>query len=137
MISLIKRRVVIDTNVFVSGVVFGGIPDNVLKLLKRSDVELLMSDLLAEEILTQLIQFHVSSLTYAMVVHEIRIRAHRLIPRITPHQSRDPKDDMLLALCMAGSADYLITGDKDLLVLRKFEKTHIITPKQFLKIMRS
>ena len=137
MTSLIKRRVVIDTNVFVSGVVFGGTPNKVLKLLKRSDVELLMSNLLAEEILTQLIRFHVSSLTYAMVVHEIRIRAHRLIPRITPHQSRDPKDDMLLALCLAGNADYLITGDKDLLVLRKFGTTTIVTPKQFIKITRS
>ena len=40
--------------------------------------------------------------------------------------SRDPKDDYLLALSIDGHADYLITGDKDLLVLEQFEQTIII-----------
>lgn len=40
---------------------------------------------------------------------------------------RDPKDNFLLALAKDGKADYLITGDNDLLVLNKFGKTKIIT----------
>ena len=40
---------------------------------------------------------------------------------------RDEKDNFLLALAKESQADYLLTGDKDLLVLKKFEQTHIIT----------
>lgn len=134
MSSSIRLRVVIDTNVFVSGVVFEGVPGLVLELLKRPDIELLMSNLLAQEILSQLRRFHIPDFTYTMVEYEIRSRAIMLSPRVAPYKSRDPKDDMLLALSLAGKADYLVTGDKDLLVLRKFGDTQIVTPKQFVRI---
>ena len=45
---------------------------------------------------------------------------------------RDPKDNFLLALAKDGNADYLITGDKDLTVLKEFEKTKIVTLKEFI-----
>lgn len=46
--------------------------------------------------------------------------------------SRDPKDNKFLALAIAGKADYLVTGDKDLLVLRVIGPTPILTPADFL-----
>ncbi len=46
---------------------------------------------------------------------------------------RDPKDNFLLALAKDGKADYLLTGDKDLLELKKFGKTQIITITNFFK----
>lgn len=46
---------------------------------------------------------------------------------------RDPDDDSLLALCKDGNADILITGDEDLLVLKKFGKTRIQSPAEFLR----
>ena len=45
---------------------------------------------------------------------------------------RDPKDNFLLALAKDGKADYLITGDKDLLDLKKFGKTKIKTITNFI-----
>ncbi len=45
---------------------------------------------------------------------------------------RDPKDNFLLNLSVDGQADYLITGDKDLLELQKIEQTDILTEKEFL-----
>jgi putative PIN family toxin of toxin-antitoxin system len=47
---------------------------------------------------------------------------------------RDPKDNFLLALAKDGSADYLITGDKDLLILKQFGKTKIINVAEFEKL---
>jgi hypothetical protein len=44
---------------------------------------------------------------------------------------RDPKDNFLLALAKDGNADYLITGDKDLRVLKEFEKTKIVSLDEF------
>jgi putative PIN family toxin of toxin-antitoxin system len=46
---------------------------------------------------------------------------------------RDPKDNFLLALAKDAGADYLITRDEDLLSLKKFENTFIITLDQFIK----
>jgi putative PIN family toxin of toxin-antitoxin system len=48
---------------------------------------------------------------------------------------RDAKDNFLLALAQDGNADYLITGDSDLLTLKKFAKTKIITLREFEKIL--
>jgi len=46
---------------------------------------------------------------------------------------RDPKDDYLLALAKKGQADFLITGDEDLLVLKKYGKARILKPAAFRK----
>jgi putative PIN family toxin of toxin-antitoxin system len=46
---------------------------------------------------------------------------------------RDPKDNFLLSLSIDGHADYLLTGDKDLLVLKKIGRTKIVTLAHFLE----
>lgn len=50
---------------------------------------------------------------------------------------RDPKDNFLLALSKDGKADYLLTGDKDLLDIKKFGKTKIITITQIFEIQKN
>lgn len=47
---------------------------------------------------------------------------------------RDPKDDFLLALARDGKAGFLITGDNDLLELKRFKKTRILTIDQFIRL---
>ena len=50
---------------------------------------------------------------------------------------RDPKDDFLLSLARDGNADFLLTGDKDLLELERFEATKIITISGFIEEAKS
>jgi uncharacterized protein len=50
--------------------------------------------------------------------------------------SRDPNDDHVLALASESKADYIITGDKDLLVLEQQEGTLIVQPRQFWEILK-
>jgi len=50
----------------------------------------------------------------------------------TTEVCRDPKDNFLLSLSLDGRADFLLTGDKDLLVLEKFAETKIVTMSEFL-----
>ena len=45
---------------------------------------------------------------------------------------RDSKDNMILELAVAGKADFIITGDKDLKVLNPFQQIQIISPADFL-----
>lgn len=57
-----------------------------------------------------------------------------IVPRITteiPAVTRDPKDDYLLAYALVGQVDYLVTGDRDLLVLGQVEHTKIVTARDF------
>ncbi len=55
---------------------------------------------------------------------------------ISADACRDPKDIPILGTAQAAEADYLVTGDKDLLVLRHFGKTKIISPRQFYDMLR-
>ncbi len=48
---------------------------------------------------------------------------------------RDEKDNFLLSLAKEGTADYLITGDSDLLTIKKFGQTKIITIKDYLNLV--
>ena len=50
---------------------------------------------------------------------------------------RDPNDNFLLALAKDGNADYLLTGDKDLLEMKKFGKTYIMTISEFIAKMKN
>ncbi|MCM4161376.1 putative toxin-antitoxin system toxin component, PIN family [Antarcticibacterium flavum] len=49
---------------------------------------------------------------------------------------RDKKDNFLLNLAIDGKADYLVTGDKDLLVLKKIDKTHILTYRELVEKLK-
>ena len=48
---------------------------------------------------------------------------------------RDKDDDVVLATALAGKADVIVTGDEDLLVLKKFRGIGILSPRQFLKLL--
>ncbi len=49
-------------------------------------------------------------------------------------ECRDPRDDKFLSLAINGGADYIVSGDKDLLVLHPFREIPILTPAQFLEM---
>ena len=62
------------------------------------------------------------------------------IPIITaefPALTRDPKDDYLLAYAVVGQADYLVTGDRDLLTLGEVEGVRIVSPADFAALLAS
>lgn len=61
-------------------------------------------------------------------------RIAEMVPIIyAVHACRDPHDDKFLELAVNGSADLIITGDKDLLILNPFRTIRIITPARFLE----
>jgi uncharacterized protein len=55
------------------------------------------------------------------------------VPDEIPHIVRDPKDDYLIACALAGTADFIVSGDKDLLDLKKAGKIRVITARYFLE----
>lgn len=59
------------------------------------------------------------------------------VKEIPKGMCRDPEDDFILGLVEETQAEYLITGDKDLLSMNEFGSTKIITPRQFWEIIRN
>ncbi len=55
------------------------------------------------------------------------------LPTDMPRVCRDPNDDMILACAVAAGADYIVTRDKDLLVMKKYQNVEILTPEKFIK----
>ena len=53
--------------------------------------------------------------------------------KIHPPICRDPDDDKFIACAVSGKVELIITGDQDLLVLKKYKKTRFMTPSQFFQ----
>ena len=47
----------------------------------------------------------------------------------------DPKDDIVVARAKGGEADYMVSGDQDLLVLDEYERIQVVTPRRFVEIL--
>ncbi|MEK7587995.1 MAG: putative toxin-antitoxin system toxin component, PIN family [Patescibacteria group bacterium] len=135
MISSQIPRVVVDTNIFVSGILYGGNAEAVLRLFQSTRIEVVMSPDVLAEILITLQKFSVPQSTLDELSDLMQSKAGKVNPKERIRLSRDPKDNMLLEAAVAGRADYLVTGDKDLLTLGSHGRTLIVTPKAFLDIM--
>lgn len=129
----IKSRVVVDSNVFISGFVFGGNPQKIIKAWLKNKFILLMSPFLLTEIILVLGKFGFDQNDLAKLKSVLETKALRIIPKRKISLCRDPKDNQILDLCVGGKANYLVTGDKDLLTIKNLHLTQILTPKEFLK----
>jgi len=132
--SSTKPRVVIDTNIFVSAFIWGGNPQAVLEKWFKGKFSLLISPYLLSEILKVLKRFDFQKENLNSLKRILEEQCIKIIPKTKVNICRDKKDNDILSLCQDGRADFLISGDKDLLVLKKFKNTKIISPKQFFKI---
>lgn len=54
---------------------------------------------------------------------------------VVPAVTRDPSDDWVIACAVAARADYLVTGDDDMLVLAEYQGIQIVTPRKFLDLL--
>jgi putative PIN family toxin of toxin-antitoxin system len=128
-------RVVLDTNVFVSGVFFGGLPHRILRAWRDGGIQLLLSSEILEE--------------YTRVGEELAARfpAVRLFPVLklvamhaefaegTPLRTRvcdDPDDDKFLVCAAAGRAGVIVSGDKHLLAVGGWRGIEVLKPRAFV-----
>jgi putative PIN family toxin of toxin-antitoxin system len=124
-------RVILDTNVIVASFATRGLCSAVFELcLDRFDI--VTSPFLRKEVESALLKKIrmpgnvISELVNFLTEHSISFEV-RDIPR---NVCRDPDDAQLLALAEVSGADYLVTGDKDLLILKKYCATKIVTPRK-------
>lgn len=134
-------RAVLDTNVWISGIFFNrGAPARLLQAWRDGQFEIIVTT---------------STLSELEVVLQRKVEQFRADPNLVAEwlayvdayatsvkvktslegTSRDPQDDMMLEAAVAGMAHFLVTGDKDLLVLAQIGETQIVSPRRFLEAL--
>lgn len=132
-----KVRYVFDTNVIISALLFEeGKPAQALRAALANGEVLLSLDLLEElnEVLgRERFNRYVTSKEREEFLEAIVERAVLIEVVENVQECRDPKDDKVLELALNGKAQYIISGDKDLLVLHLFRGVGVVTAEEFLR----
>lgn len=131
-------RVVLDTNIFISGLNFSGNERLVLELARRGRFELYLSTFILQEtagVLTRKFGWSEERSTQALQTLQgtaVVVEPQRILSVIENHQA----DNQILAYALEASADYLITGDRrHLLFLETYRNVRIINAPQFLSLL--
>ncbi len=132
-------RVVADTNVYVSAIVFGGTCESILALGRADVIELFVSPAIHKELRWVLGQrFAWSDYQIREALDEVNaiatlVRPTATLSGIVPHE----QDHRVLECAVAADAQYLVTGDKKhLQPLKTFRSVRIVSPREFLDSFR-
>jgi len=137
-----RPRLVLDTNVVVSALLWGGKPLELLAFAEQGDARLHASPPLIDELASTLAKPKLARVLAASgrstAEHVADYR--RLVTLIRPALpegawSRDPDDDRVIACALAAQADFLVTGDEDLLSLERIEALGIVSPADLLRAL--
>ena len=138
-------RVVVDTNVLISGLF--GIKDSpssqILNAIRSQKIILVTSPVILEEAVEVMNRKRIVKLTKMspkeradfmdQLIERSEVTAGKQLQQMI---GRDAKDDKFLACAVEAKADYIISGDEDLLDLKEYEGIKIVTPRQFLEILK-
>jgi len=127
-------RVVIDTNEYISALVFGGLPRQVLEHAERGEYELVVSAHIQKEIERVLHgKFKWPFERIAWATDPLWEIAYLVTPKLSIKASRDETDNRILECAVESGAAAIVTGDNDLLILSPFEGIQIVAAQQFLR----
>lgn len=131
-------RVTLDSNIYISALLFGGPPDDILKLAEQGEIHLSISNAILEETSRVLRdKFGLTPEELSMAVSRIGAVAEHVTPAATVDVVKeDPSDNRILECAQAGKSEYLVTRDKHLLKLKTFGPTKIILAADFLEGFR-
>ncbi len=127
-------RVVFDTNVFIAAFDSDGICARLVRRARRREFELFICQIVLHEFSSKLkVKIHCTTKEIeqaCILVSEAAIAVLDGGALQTP-VCRDLDDDLILACAETAGADFLVTGDKDLLVLEKYGRFKIMSPREF------
>lgn len=136
-------RVVLDTNVIISATLIrGGNEDQILHAWQHGSFELVLSPPILEELGRALFYERLRKfrwMTDGEVAELLRALAGGGIVvagRVKIKASRDPDDDKFLAAAIEGVAEFVVTGDRDLLDLKSYRGVRIVRPARFLTTIK-
>jgi uncharacterized protein len=132
-------QAVVDTNILIRALIKPqGTVGPILSRLRNGDYTLVYSTPILDEVIEKLAlprirhKYQVEEAQIEALVALIALRGALVVPTRRVTVCRDPDDNMFIEAALAGSAKYVVTGDKDLLTLKRFETVRFVTPRTFL-----
>jgi putative PIN family toxin of toxin-antitoxin system len=132
-------KIVLDTNVFISGLFFSGPPYEILRLWRDAKIDLVISteildeyQRVADELAVQFPGTDISDLLDLLMVNAEIVNA----PVLPNQVCTDPEDDKFLACAAASNTKYIVSGDKQLLKVKRYKAVNIINPREFIDTFR-
>jgi len=131
------RKVVVDTNVVVSALLFGGHPGRLLELWQMGAIKPMASKQIIDEYLRVLTypKFNLSEEEINFLLYQ-QILPYFDVIDVHPGPGmikEDPGDDKFIWCALAGNAKFIISGDRHLLALKFYRKIKILSPADFIK----
>jgi putative PIN family toxin of toxin-antitoxin system len=131
-------RITPDTNVLISALFYDGNERAVLEAPIRGNVRLILSMEIIDELIRVLEKkFKVDP----ELTRDYVLRLNELSDIITPRKLpgklvRDREDVKVIECAHSGHSDYIVSGDRDLLSLKRYQQTRILSPRELLKILK-
>ena len=128
-------RIVLDTNVLISGIYFSGLPGKILQTWRSRKLQLLVSVEILEEYLTvaERLASRYGGVEYEGILGLIVQHAELVQTTDLPEPvCEDPDDDKFLACALASNTNIIVSGDSDLLKVSGYCGIQVLTPKAFV-----
>lgn len=129
-------KLVLDTNVLVSGIFWSGVPAKIIDAWHKKTVKVICSLEILDEynrVIAILVKKHPSRDISSFI--NLMMRESELFssPKLKESVSRDPDDDKFIAAAIAAKCNLIVSGDNDLLTVTGYAGIQIITPNKFVK----
>jgi uncharacterized protein len=132
---VLDLKVVIDTNVFVSGIFFSGPPYQILKAWQTGEFELVASQEILDEYrrVGEVLAEEHPAIDLKLILNFVleHVTIYKPLPLKEP-VCEDPDDDKFLACALASGSKIIISGDKHLLKVSEFQEIRVLKPRDFV-----
>ena len=130
-------RVVLDTNVIIAAFSARGLCAEVFEVCLEGHNIVISEHILSETKENLVDKIHLPRGVVQEIIQYLRDVTEVVEPAVIDKPvCRDKSDDSIIGTALGGGADFIITGDKDLLVLKKYKGIKIVTPREFWKHLR-
>jgi putative PIN family toxin of toxin-antitoxin system len=132
-------KVVLDTNVIISGLGWKGNPREIIKLWEKAKITFYISAEILNEYIEVLERNIIPAIDYKWFVRLLEEKKNIEIVKPQEHFDiikEDPDDNIFLDCGITGNVKYIITGDDHLLNLKEFKGIKILTPADFLEVYK-
>ena len=131
-------RAVLDTNIIVSALFWSGAPYKIVQAGIKDEFRIITSlEILGEAYATLEEKFKVPRKQINSLVKVVTLNSEIVYPKLQiAVVKKDPSDNKIIECALEGNADYIISGDKHLLEIKKYKEVEIISPSEFWSTLK-
>ena len=128
-------KIVLDTNVLISGIFFSGPPYQILKAWQEGKIQIAVSKEIldeyhrvAEELSEKFPEVEISQILELLTIHSAMVNTQGLEVSVC----EDPNDNMFISCALASNSKVIVSGDKHLLKISGYQEIEVLKPRVFL-----